>query len=296
MLLSEILSHLKEKDISCEVDNLIDTEITHPSVPADGDANSILFFSHGLPDNFNFDYGACFVNDDVPEDIASLRNIIRVARPRLAMILAAQLLKPYFAQDKSSISTKAIIHPEAKIGKNVIIMDSAVVGKAIIGDYTIIYPNVVIYDGVEIGSYCEINANTTIGAEGMGSERYPGTKIIKFPHFSGVIIKDGVFIGANDIIARGVLTPTTIEAGCLIDSSTHIGHNAHIGENVEVVGATICGSAIIGKNCFIGAKSIIRDNISIANNITVGMGAVVTKSFLEPGVVLAGVPARILTK
>jgi len=128
-------------------------------------------------------------------------------------------------------------------------MDNAVLGKCTIGDYTVIYPNIVIYDGVQIGSFCEVNANTTLGAEGMGSDRYTDGKITRFPHFSNLIIKDRVFIGPNAIIARGVLTPTTIECGCMIDAFTHIGHNSHIGDDVEIIaGAVICGSVKIGKH------------------------------------------------
>jgi len=297
MLLSEILEHIKNKGISYSVINFVDTEITHISVPSESDSNTILFFNRGLPDDFDFDYGACLVKNDIALDAVNLRNIIQVGNPRLAIILIATLFKPYFSQSESSISNKAIIHPEAKIGKNVIIMDNAVLGKCTIGDYTVVYPNVVIYDGVEIGSFCEINANTTLGAEGMGSERYTGGKFIKFPHFSNLIIQDNVFIGPNVTISRGVLTPTTIESGCTINALAHIAHNAHIGENIAInMGVIICGSAKIGKNCILAPNSTIRDGVTIADNITLGMGAVVTKSFHEPGVTLVGLPAHILKK
>lgn len=297
MLLSEILEHIKKKGIAYSVTNFVDTEITRISVSSESDSSSILFFNRGLPDDFNFEYGACLVKNNTTPDRVSLKNIIQVENPRLAIILIATLFKPYFSQNKPSISNRAVIHPEAKIGRNVVIMDNAVLGKCTIGDYTVIYPNVVIYDGVQIGSFCEINANTTLGAEGMGSERYADGKIIRFPHFSNLIIKDNVFIGPNVTISRGVLTPTVIESGCTINALVHIAHNAYIGQNAVIsMGAIICGSVEIGKNCSLAPNSTIRDGVTIADNTTVGMGAVVTKSFLKPGVTLVGAPARSFKK
>ena len=35
-----------------------------------------------------------------------------------------------------------------------------------------------------------------------------------------------------------------------------------------------------------------RELMTIADNITIGVNAVVTKSFTEPGIVIAGAPAR----
>jgi acetyltransferase-like isoleucine patch superfamily enzyme len=55
------------------------------------------------------------------------------------------------------------------------------------------------------------------------------------------------------------------------------------------------GRITIGNNCFIGAKSIIMPGVTLGDNTIVGAGSIVTKSFPE-GVVLAGVPARVLCK
>jgi len=294
MLLTQILNYLGKRGIPYSVATLIDTEITRISIPPESDSASILFFNRDAPQALPFPYGACFVRANAPFEICALRNVVTVENPRLAIILVANLFKPYFSQTASSLSPRAVIHPEARLGKKVIIMDGAVLGKCTIGDYTIIRPNAVIYDDVEIGSFCHIGANATLGAEGMGSEKYHGN-IIRFPHFSGIEIKDNVFIGPNATIARGVLTPTVIESGCMIDARVGIGHNAHIDQNVQVIGGTIvCGSVTVGKNCFLGAGCILRDNITLAANIQVGMGAVVTKSFHDPCFTLAGIPARAI--
>ena len=295
MLLSQILDYIKQKGIPYSIKTFTDTDITGISVPAESDSESLLFFIRDLPDDFNFSYGACLIKSSETSDKASLTNVIQVEDPRLVTILVANLFKPYFSQKKASISTRAAIHPEAKIGNNVIVMDNAVLGKCTVGDYTVIHPNVVIYDRVEIGALCEIDANTTLGAEGMGQNRYDEGRILRFPHFSRLIIKDNVLIGPNVTIVKGVLTPTIIESGCMINGLSYIAHNVHIGERTAIsIGVMISGSAKIGKGCWLAPNSTVRNQVTIADNITVGMGAVVTKSFHRPVVTLVGIPARIL--
>lgn len=77
---------------------------------------------------------------------------------------------------------------------------------------------------------------------------------------------------------------------------------AHIGKNCVLHGQNCIGNSgkasesgtapIIGDNVDIGVSATIIGNITIADNIKIGAGAVVTKSFLTPGVTLVGIPAR----
>ncbi len=48
----------------------------------------------------------------------------------------------------------------------------------------------------------------------------------------------------------------------------------------------------IGNNVDIGTGAIIIGNVVIADNCSVGAGAVVTKSFATPGTLIAGIPAK----
>ena len=52
------------------------------------------------------------------------------------------------------------------------------------------------------------------------------------------------------------------------------------------------GRIIIGNKCFLGMNALILRGVTLANGCIVAAGSVVTKSFLEPGSVLAGNPAR----
>lgn len=56
----------------------------------------------------------------------------------------------------------------------------------------------------------------------------------------------------------------------------------------------IFGRITIGNHCFLGMGTIVLPGVSIADDCIVGAGSVVTKSFLEPGSVIAGNPAKKL--
>ena len=53
------------------------------------------------------------------------------------------------------------------------------------------------------------------------------------------------------------------------------------------------GKVVIGNRCWIGAKAVILKGVQLGDGCVVAAGAVVTRS-VEPGAVVAGVPARPL--
>ena len=78
-----------------------------------------------------------------------------------------------------------------------------------------------------------------------------------------------------------------------------INDKAIIGNNVVLHGNNCIGNngtdekcPIIGNNVDIGYGAILIGEITIADNIKIGANSVVTKSFFEEGIVIAGVPAK----
>ena len=49
----------------------------------------------------------------------------------------------------------------------------------------------------------------------------------------------------------------------------------------------------IGNNCWIGGHSVINPGVTLGDNVVVGSGSVVTKSF-GSNVVIAGNPAKVI--
>ena len=72
--------------------------------------------------------------------------------------------------------------------------------------------------------------------------------------------------------------------------STHDASANFYLENVS----DIYGRINIGNYCFIGTGAIILPGVTISDHSIVAAGSVVTKSFYETGVVIAGNPARIV--
>lgn len=85
--------------------------------------------------------------------------------------------------------------------------------------------------------------------------------------------------------------------------STIISGDAKIGEDCVFHGQACIGNdgsgtaaPVIGNRVDIGVGAKIIGDITIADDVKIGAGAVVTKSCRETGVTLVGVPAKIVTK
>lgn len=79
----------------------------------------------------------------------------------------------------------------------------------------------------------------------------------------------------------------------VVNGNARIGRNCRIQEDVTI-GATSGHTEApqLGDNVFIGSGARLFGSIRIADDIAIGGGSVVTHSFTEPGVTIAGVPAK----
>ena len=220
--------------------------------------------------------------------------LLVVKKPRMKM---AQIANHFFVEKQvAGVHTTAVIDPSAIIDSTAHIGAGCIIGKAKIGAGTVLMPNVVVYDNVEIGDNCLIQAGVVIGTDGLGCSRDEQGRLTKFPHLGGVIIGNDVEIGANSQIAKGSFSNTIIESGCKMNGLCFIAHNCHLEENVWITGNTmLCGSVHVGKNTTIFSSVIVRDQRSIGEQVTIGMGSVVTKS-IPDGETWIGNPARKLEK
>jgi len=86
---------------------------------------------------------------------------------------------------------------------------------------------------------------------------------------------NGIELGKNFLFAPGVK---------LISSNHDLADKSKVAKANPIV---------IGDNVWLGANVIILPSVKIGNNVVVGAGSVVTKSFPD-NVIIAGNPARIL--
>src|SRR6201996_4273712 len=132
--------------------------------------------------------------------------------------------------------------------------------------------------------------------------KYTITKIIFFPYFMfyrffvewhlGIELPRKLTIGKGLSLYHGqalvVNKSTIIGSNCVLRNGTTIGHK-------KLADGTFSKCPRIGNNVDIGANVCIIGDVTIGDNVIIGAGSVVTKSF-PFNCVVVGNPARILEK
>ena len=242
--------------------------------------NTLFFFDNKNYNNkFNKNLDAIILTNEHSEKIIKKyfpkSKIIMVKNPRAIFIkIILDCLK------KNLINQSSFLPVQKTISK-----------KAIISRNAIIEPNVQIDNNVYIGSGCIIKSgtwikknsiileNTVIGTDGINIPVITNGKNLFFPHLAGVIIDEGVRIGANCVIVRGILKNTFVGKNTIIGNLCNIGHSVSIENNLWIAtSVTIGGFTSIGKKTNIGLGATIKNSLKIGKNSNIGMGSVVTKS------------------
>lgn len=73
----------------------------------------------------------------------------------------------------------------------------------------------------------------------------------------------------------------------IVNSSARIGKNCRLYNGVN-----IARGVVVGDNCYIAPGVKILADVSLSDNLQIGANAVVSKSFEEPNMTIAGVPAK----
>lgn len=105
-------------------------------------------------------------------------------------------------------------------------------------------------------------------------------------------------IGEGTIICPGVQITVDVSIGkhVIVNLNAVIGHDAEIGDFTTISPlAGIMGRVKIGRQCYVGAGAIVREGITICDNVILGAGAVVVKDITEAGIYV-GTPAKKLER
>ncbi len=207
-----------------------------------------------------------------------------------ARVASAGIHSTAAVDPQAQVAVSASIGPHVTIEAGAIIEDDCVIGAgcfigadARVGSATHFYPRVTFLAGCEIGKRGIIHSGAVIGADGFGFANEGGVWI-KIPQTGAVKIGDDVEIGANTSIDRGALADTVIEDGVKLDNQIQIGHNCRIGAHTAMAGCVgVAGSAIIGKHCTFGGAAMILGHLTIADNVHISSGSMVSRSIHEKG-------------
>lgn len=163
----------------------------------------------------------------------------------------------------------AFVHPNAKIGKNVIIDPFAYVDDNVeIGDGTHLFTHATVLSGARIGKNCRI---------------FPGAVIAGIPQdlkFRGeettAIIGDNTTIRECATVNRGTASKgtTIVGSNVLIMAYSHVAHDCVVGNNCIIGNASqIAGEVVIDDFAILGGGNLVHQFVHIGGHVMIQGGS-----------------------
>src|SRR5512137_2105639 len=123
------------------------------------------------------------------------------------------------------VSNLAFVHPEARLGENVIVEPFAYIAANVtIGDGTWVGPNSTILDGARIGKNCKIFPSAVVS--GIPQDlKFRGEETTA-EIGDNTTVREGVTINRGTVAAG----KTVVGNNCLIMAYVHIGHDCAVGD------------------------------------------------------------------
>ncbi len=162
------------------------------------------------------------------------------------------------------------ISETAVIGQNTVIQPNVSVGNhVVIGRDCLIHSNVTIYDNCIIGNNVIIHAGSVLGADAFYYQKRK-TGFNKLLSGGRVLLEDDVEIGALCTIDKGVTGDTIIKKGSKLDNQVQIGHDTVIGENCLIAAQTGIAGCVIVED-----EVTLWGQVGVISAVTIGKGATV---------------------
>ena len=129
----------------------------------------------------------------------------------------------------------------------------------------------------------------TAKAKGYSFINYVSSKAFVWHN---VELGENCFVMENNVLQYAVKVGNNV----VMWSGNHIGHQSLIHDNVFISShVVVSGYCEVGENCFLGVNSCLANNLKVAKDSLIGMGAVVHKD-TEERKVYVGNPAKALPK
>ncbi len=156
-------------------------------------------------------------------------------------------------------------------------------------------PGVTVLENCLLEENVLVQSGAVIGTQGFGFYNRDGEKI-PVRHGAGVHIEKNCWIGAQTVVAAGVLNPTFIGHSSKIDSHVQIAHNVRLDHHAVIASQSgIAGSTRIGHHLLMGGASSIAGHLVIEPHVTVAARTGVTKN-IRQGMTIAGFPAQPINR
>jgi UDP-N-acetylglucosamine acyltransferase len=187
----------------------------------------------------------------------------------------------------TTIHPTAIVHPNARIGENVVIGPFSIIeDKVEIGSDTVIQTHIRIAQGTTIGPGCKIFQGAVLGTEPQD---------LKFGNEETFVeIGSNTTIREYATVNRGTNESykTVVGNNCLLMAYSHIAHDCRLGNNVVIANAVnMAGHVIIEDYVSVGGMTAIHQFVHIGTQTFVGGGLRVTKD-VPPFILAMGEPLK----
>lgn len=182
----------------------------------------------------------------------------------------------------NTVSNLAFVHPEAKLGDNIIVEPFAFVDQNTeIGDGTRIMSHSTILNGARIGKNCTIFPHATIA--GVPQD-------LKFQgEDTTAVIGDNTIVRECATVNRGTASrgTTIVGSDCLIMAYSHVAHDCILKNNVILGNATqLAGEVEIDDYAIISGGTLIHQFTRVGAHVMIQGGSKIPKDI--PPFVLVG--------
>lgn len=179
----------------------------------------------------------------------------------------------------------SFIHPDAKIGKDVVIDPFCyIAGNVVIGDGTWVGAHATIMDGARIGKNCKIFPSAVISAVPQDL-KFKGEE-------TTAEIGDNNLIREFVTINRGTASKgkTIVGSNNLLMAYTHVAHDCVVGNNIILGnGAQLAGEVVVDDFAILSGHTLVHQFEHIGGHVMIQGGSKINKD-IPPFIIVAHDP------